>query len=329
MKKFRCRVWLLVVIAIFLFLGFSKYHLDRKLEMYPGLGLRDLHQTGINGAGISVAIIDQKLLVNHVEYVDRLVHYQELQPIDEPNSMHGPAVSSILVGKNCGVAPGADLHYWAVPVHGDELPGIRYAQAIKDVISYNSSLPEKKRIRVLSISSGFQKEDGGDQFLEAVEEAWDSGLLVFTSTFPYFTDPIIAVYTAALKRGGSRDHIDDYIVPPLLVEYRGQTAEVIVRTRHQQGDGNVIYEPVWVPVEPRLLASQQGPRKYTLYFTGGDSWAPPYLAGVAALILQVNPRLSNKQVVEIIAANTVENSGGLMIVSPEQAVIVAQEPIAP
>jgi hypothetical protein len=90
-----------------------------------------------------VSIIDQKLLVNHDEYADRLVYYKKLQILDdEPYSMHGPAVSSILVGNNCGIAPNADLYYWAVRVRGDEPIGIRYANAIKDVSQFNTSLPE-------------------------------------------------------------------------------------------------------------------------------------------------------------------------------------------
>ena len=51
---------------------------------------------------------------------------------------------------------------------------------------------------------------------------------MFTSTYPYFTDPILAVYGAALRKGGSRDKSDDYIVQPVVVEYQEQAAEVIV-----------------------------------------------------------------------------------------------------
>jgi len=85
------------------------------------------------------------------------------------------------------------------------------------------------------------------------------------------------------------------------------------------------YVPTWVPVEPRVLASWRGDTKYELYSTGGDSWATPYIAGVAALIMQANPRLTNRQVVEIISGTVFENRNGLFIINPEQAVAVAAD----
>ncbi|HPD01418.1 MAG TPA: peptidase S8, partial [Acetivibrio sp.] len=36
----------------------------------PGLGIRDLHNQGITGQGVNVAIIDQPLLLGHKEYKD-------------------------------------------------------------------------------------------------------------------------------------------------------------------------------------------------------------------------------------------------------------------
>jgi subtilisin family serine protease len=323
-KKHVSKFLALAVVAVLVFLGIRMSLHKSKTQMYPGLGVESLHTSGIDGTGVSVAIIDQKLLVSHHEYAANLVYYEEQLPLDdEPNSMHGPAVSSILVGKNCGVAPGADLYYWAVPVCGVEPSGVRYASAINDVIRFNASLPKERRIRILSISTGFSTEDGGVEFADAVQKAWDSGIIVFTSSFPYFTDPVIAVYGAALKERGSRDRVDDYIVPPAIVEHRGQSADAIVRMRHQLGDDQTSYKPVWVPIEPRLLASSRGTKKYERFSTGGDSWATPYVAGVATLILQVNPGLSNKQVVQIIADNTIENMGGLKMISPQQAVTKA------
>lgn len=81
----------------------------------PGLGIRDLHNQGITGQGINVAIIDQPLLLGHEEYKDKVVKYTAIECEDVGPQMHGPAVASILVGKDCGVVPDASLYYWAEP----------------------------------------------------------------------------------------------------------------------------------------------------------------------------------------------------------------------
>jgi len=89
---------------------------SRPLELGkdPGLGVRRLHERGFDGRGIGIGIIDQPLLVDPVEYRDRLRLYEEIHsPAGAPAQMHGPAVASIAVGRTVGVAPGADLYYIA------------------------------------------------------------------------------------------------------------------------------------------------------------------------------------------------------------------------
>ena len=288
--------------------------------MSPGLGLEDLHAEGINGGGINVAIIDQKLLTGHNEYWDRIVFYREIGNMEnEPYSLHGPAVASIFVGRNCGVAPRANLFYWAVPVSGPGTAGVRYADAIREVIQFNTEQPPGERVQILSVSTGFSSEQGGEEFIRAIGEAKDSDILVFTSSYPYYTEPPLAVYNAALKDRGYRGEVNDYVVQPEVVEYRGKTAEEIVQERHSR-DEEMGYYSVWVPVQPRLLASGEGEGKYEMFETGGDSLATPFVAGVAALILQTNPELSGEQVIEIIGQTASENENGLLIIDPQKAI---------
>ncbi len=84
-----------------------------ELGKNPGLGVRQLQAKGVTGKGIGIAIIDQTLLPEHVEYKDQLRYYEELGPSTNQQmaSVHGPAVASIAVGKNVGVAPEADLYF--------------------------------------------------------------------------------------------------------------------------------------------------------------------------------------------------------------------------
>lgn len=82
-------------------------------NMNPGLGIRDLHEKGITGQGVSIAIIDQALLLEHEQYAENICFYERIHCNDKTAQMHGPAVSSIAVGKDIGVAPKAKLYYIA------------------------------------------------------------------------------------------------------------------------------------------------------------------------------------------------------------------------
>ena len=93
---------------------------------------------------MGIAIIDQPLLTEHVETAGRLRWYETITLVDGGTaSMHGPAVSSIAVGRTSGVAPEADLYYFNV---GDDPANFLwqfhyYAQGIRRVLQLNQVLP--------------------------------------------------------------------------------------------------------------------------------------------------------------------------------------------
>jgi predicted small lipoprotein YifL len=171
--------------------GFDRQRI-MELGKDSGLGVRSLHRQGITGRGVSIAIIDQPLLVEHQEYVDRLQLYEEIN-VDPttPSQIHGPAVASIAVGKTVGVAPEADLYYigswtgdWGVGAEGFTWNLSYYAQAIRRILQINDQLPKGQRIRVISMQVGWNPEQAGyDEITEAVQEAKEAGMLVICSSF--------------------------------------------------------------------------------------------------------------------------------------------------
>lgn len=81
----------------------------------PGLGIRQLHQQGLTGKGVKIAIIDMPL-GEHEEYSQNLIHLEDINSKEmgwTNAEMHSAAVASIAVGKNIGVAPDADLVYYS------------------------------------------------------------------------------------------------------------------------------------------------------------------------------------------------------------------------
>jgi hypothetical protein len=154
----------------------------------PGEEISRLHERGIKGKNIGIAIIDRPLLIQHQEFADRLRWYDEIdtEP-DEPAGWHSTAVASIAAGKTLGVAPEADLYFIGVGMIWDKEPlgnwltafrrAVHFGQtlplAIRRILELNRRLPAHRKIRVLSLSVG-----GGSSFLQAIHEARRDGLFV-------------------------------------------------------------------------------------------------------------------------------------------------------
>jgi hypothetical protein len=262
-----------------------------KAARNPGLGVRALHRQGITGKGVGLAIIDGGLLVNHVEYRDRLKLYEEIHCLDQDAVMHGAAVASLAVGRTIGVAPGADLYYIAVTNRKEKLSdadrerGQRgrldsacYAQAIDRLLEINRRLPKERRIRVISISSGWPSDVSGYQEAKAaVARARREGVFVLSVSL---TEDYGLNYHA-LGRDPARDpdRADSYSACSWVRNYLDLTRASLLLA----------------PTDSRTTASPTGPRDYVFYREGGLSWTTPYLAGVYALACQVKPDITPEQ----------------------------------
>lgn len=237
----------------------------------PGLGIRKLHEQGIDGRGVGIAIIDQPLLREHIEYIDRIARYESIGVWGVPVQMHGPPVSSIAVGKTCGVAPAAALFYFALPMwKSDNQP---YCDVINEIIKLNQRAKISEKIRVISISTGmFPQQAHFDRWKESLTRAEKQGILVVTC------DPAFLRY-GTLSRIPGKD-------PDNPSSYR----------RGRYSDSSDV---LFVPAGNRTIASYHGPDVYTFDRTGGMSWAAPYLAGLAALAYQVDPGIEPKTIVDL------------------------------
>lgn len=256
----------------------------------PALGVRALHQQGITGKGVGIAIIDQGLLVDHVEYKDRLRLYEEIHCIDAEAALHGSAVSSIAVGKTVGVAPDADLYYVAASSFLDESvqnqdqpnPQMDYAviaKAIDRILEINRQLPKEKKIRVISISLGWMPGTCGYQEVtEAVERAKQEGVFVISTALES---------THGLRfMGLGRDPQGD---PDKPTSYSASSWYKIYL------DLTPVQPMLLLPMDSRATASPTGVTDYAFYRTGGMSWAVPYVAGLYALACQVHPEVTPQQ----------------------------------
>ena len=249
----------------------------------PGLGIRALHEQDITGKGIGIAIIDQTLLVDHIEYRDHLRLYEEPESRDRgmAASMHGPAVASIAVGRTVGVAPEANLYYLAASLCFENNDFSCLARSVRRIIEVNKTLPADRKIRVLSISRGWAPvELGYADIMTAVKEASAEGIFVISSSL----SQTHGLNFHGLGRSPLSEPNDFWSYQPGL-----WWADSFY------SDGFYYSPALLVPMDSRTTASPTGTKDYVFYRQGGWSWAIPYLAGMYALAVQVKPEITPEE----------------------------------
>ena len=253
----------------------------------PGLGVRELHEQGITGKGVNIAIIDQPLIIEHVEYGDQIRLYEEINIRPEtPSQMHGPAVASIAVGKTIGVAPDANLYYLATWVFDTTNPSSErldysyYAQAVRRIIEINKELPDDRKIRAISMSIGLvATETGYDELKAAIEEAKTAGIFAMTVD-------LSQTHGWSLMGLGRASEAD----PNTFESY--EPADWWKQRFLQQG---LPTDTLLIPMDSRTTASPTGKEDYVFYRLGGMSWTVPYLAGMYALAVQIRPDITPEE----------------------------------
>lgn len=253
----------------------------------PGLNLHKLHEQGIDGSGVSMAIIDQPLSP-HNEYNDNLAYYEEfLVYKKQPGSMHGAAVSSIAVGKTVGVAPKAKLYYFAADItdgqfQNDEIKrkiSKYYAAALDKIVEINETLPDNEKIVAVSVSASPALSRDPEIWEKALEKAKQAGIFVTT--------------THIEKEYGLRDN----------GVYRFVSQEPDDFESYRQTNWQIGYDmPVDIqkntlcfPMDHRTTAAPNGINDYVHYANGGFSWMKPFEAGVYVLAKQVKSDITPEE----------------------------------
>lgn len=280
----------------------------------PGLGIRSLHDQGITGENVGIGIIDQVLLVDHVEYKKQLRYYKQISftdGYDEVSSPHGSAVSSIAVGKTVGVAPKANLYYIGVEEgFGNPNTQNAVAEGINILLDLNKELDANEKIRVISISWGGEdsKKNGYKELIEAYERATSEGVFVITA--PLDTDTrkgLLEIDFMGLSRGPLTD-------PESFESY-------CLASWEEKSDADKVYFPMGY----RCTASPTGLEDYAVYSTGGISWVCPYIAGTYALACQVDPSVTPSSFWKLVKQTAVSNNVIEQIINPSELIHALQK----
>jgi serine protease AprX len=262
--------------------------------MNPGLGIRELHREGITGKGVNVAIIDQAMYLDHPEFVGKIVVYHDIAAGNE-SSMHGPAVTSLLVGANCGTAPDARVYYVAAR---DMCYEVDYAEGLEWIIEQNAKLPVSEKIRVVSVSAapGIAGTPSGHN-----QKRWND-----------VCARAEAAAITVLDCTEERKFIERCWYNPKVPE------SVAGCTPGHPKEG--VYFPsdkILAPAWGRTIAEERNKGDFGyIYGRGGVSWSIPYCAGVLALGWQLRPDIPPEQMRELLFKSAYIKKDGAKIINP-------------
>jgi len=269
--------------------------------MNPGLGVRKLHQQGITGKGVNVAIIDQPTYLVHPEFAGKIVTYYDTGCETDESSMHGPAVASLLVGTNCGTAPGARVYYAAAPSWKRD--AAYYAKGLDWIIAQNKKLPAGEKIRVVSVSASPNQPSWANRQMwdKACDRAKADGIMVLDCT-----------------NDNHRGFVGKCWYNARVPESVAQCNPWDPPNREFRFNPNGI--GILVPSAPRTTAEEydKGDCSYQYCGTGGLSWSIPYCAGVLAMGWQIRPDLEHEKMRELLFKSAYTKINGAKIIDPEK-----------
>lgn len=251
---------------------------------YPGLNLDILHKYGYDGKGAVLGYVDQTLGYNHPEFSNSNYHYYPAAN-GETFSMHGPAVLSLLVGKNIGTAPKTEVYFFeAASWTGDQF---YEAQAFLALAELNKTLPENEKIRLIGISHNIDSSLKNSEVLAAaIETCRKEGIMVFLCGEPITFR--IASFIPMSDKNNPNNVVASYLT----------------------SDSKSLY----VPTGGRTSAGMYS-NDHIYWGEGGVSWATPYVLGLAGTAVTIDPDLTEELVVSLLLSTAYEVNG-IRLINP-------------
>lgn len=265
-------------------------------------GLKDLHEAGITGKGVTVAVIDSGI-APHADVKENVVAFRDFtgsrtvkkKPVDTTG--HGTHVAGIIAGKNKdvpGIAPDAELVGCRVNSPDSAIKAIDWVIENK----------EKYSIDVINLSLGVDApiNPEEDYLRKAAERAVDAGLIVVTAAGNECDSDACS---ASISSPGNSPRV--ITVGALDDMGTALRSDDIVYASSSRGQKNgekpdLIAEGVNVlgPLARKSSYAQRLKEQSNYVALIGSSQAAPMVTGAIALMLSVNPSLEGDTVKDIL-----------------------------
>jgi serine protease AprX len=275
-------------------------------------GATSMWANGIKGSGVTVAVLDTGIDANLSDFGGRVIDGVNLANPNNPGGWssdgygHGTFVAGLVAsggqsssGQYMGVAPGADLV--SIKVAGAN--GVTSESTVIQGVAWAIANQASDSIKVLNMSLGVQPPSPSalDPLDQAVEQAWQAGIVVVTSagnsgpdngsvTSPG-NDPLV-ITVGALDDGGADipagfamtsfsstgpTLYDGWFKPDLVAPGRSVVSVI-------------------PPSSAIAVANPQAAIGKHNFVGSGTSFSAAIVSGLAALLLQADPNLTPDQV---------------------------------
>ncbi len=233
--------------------------------MEVGLGIKHLHEIGIDGRGVNIAYIDQPVNLKHNELINANIHYEAINGAkDFEGQEHGNGMSSILVGQNIGVAPRANLYFMGQPSWEPDQKN--EADAVDRIIEINKTLPKGEKIRVIGMSHDIDRNLKNWKELEAAKKRAEAEGILFVGVNKFSSTPLV------IKPFLDKNDFNNYT---LAKSYRYCNLKRLL-----------------VPTGGKVIANARNNHGYFYQTNSGVSSTVPFIVGVLSMGFQIAPDLS-------------------------------------
>lgn len=276
-------------------------------------GLAALHAQGINGQGVTIAVVDSGI-APHQDFGDRVKFFKDFSQERSKKLVdsfgHGTHVAGIAAGDGelvDGIAPKADLVGLRITSPKEAIQAIDWAVENK----------EKYGLDVLNLSLGVEARlpNRQDPFAQAAQRAVDAGLITVIASGNECTQEKCqstistpGILPDAITVGAFHDH--------------GTNDDLTDDTMWSRSSNGPT--PVDGLPKPDLVASGFGvvstsspgshlngtrPRWESYHTDNGSSMATPVVSGTAALLLQLDPSFKQADIKELLSSTALPIQG--------------------
>lgn len=247
--------------------------------------IQRLHNHGITGQNVNIAIIDHGFPIVHNEVKNCLKDYKDLS---NQTNFHGLVVTSCLAGKNFGVAPDAKIHFYGHSQAEEQGP-IDIISALKDI--YNKNL-NGANIKIVNLSNSLLAFNNESENIKV--KLKEQGCYIIDSTIfrKYFTC--------------------------INLKYINGTPNYYF-SKWQEKDINTYKSKIAIPFTG-IMPLYNTTDDYQISGNTAYSWTIPRLSGIFALCLQVKPSITLEEFIQVADETKTITEDKIMIINPKEMI---------